>query len=143
MTWKDDLNTTQPSEDFSIGAPRTATFFCSFLHTEQQTATLSGDYAVIEMEDFVIPFSPSSASYFIRKHVWGKRAKSIARKNEVITAEGNQEQLMWTAFSHICRDEKAEERKMFAELMLKTQLCINGILESARKGGAEVKLSES
>jgi predicted dehydrogenase len=138
MTWEDDDSTKQPPTDLSIGAPRTATFFCSFLHTEQQMATLSGDDAVIEMEDFVIPFSPTSAAYAIRKHVWGQRAKSIMRKNENITVDGNQEQLMWTAFSCLCQGTAIEERKRYADLMLKTQACVNAILESAKGNGAAV-----
>ena len=43
----------------------------------------------------------------------------------------------------LCEVSKEKERKVFADLMLKTQICINAILESAKKDGAEVHLPES
>jgi len=68
LTWPEE-----PPSDQKLGrqAPRTSTFFCSFLLAEQQWAHISGDNGVLEMEDFVIPFSPNKSSFCVKKHVWG------------------------------------------------------------------------
>ena len=50
---------------------------------------------------------------------------------------------MWTAFSKHCQQDGVEnDREKYAMLILKTQICVNAILDSARKGGIEVKVEE-
>ena len=85
----------------SFEAPRTATFFCSFLHVEQQWAHIAGTSKVLEIEDFVIPFSPASAKFSLKKHVWGDNALSIDNQVEVHeTPPGPpQEVRMWREFA--------------------------------------------
>ena len=72
MAWPDDAATTTASPGLGVGASRPATFFCSFLHTEQQWASVSGDAGRICLEDFVVPFSPEEAAFSVEKHEWGR-----------------------------------------------------------------------
>ena len=93
LIWPDDGKTSE--------APRTSTFFCSFLHAEQQWAHIAGSSGVLEMEDFVIPFSPKCAAFSLKKHMWGDNALSIDNQVKVCeTPQGPpQEVRMWLAFA--------------------------------------------
>ena len=77
LIWPEDE---KREEKFEV--PRTATFFCSFLHAEQQWAHIAGTSRVLEIEDFVIPCSPSSAKFSLKKHVWGDNALRIDNQVE-------------------------------------------------------------
>eukprot|EP00667_Euglena_gracilis_P019718 EG_transcript_21185 len=63
LLWADDAHTARPPPELAVGARRTATFFCSFLHHWQQWAKLSGDAGSLEMDDFMLPRSEEGAQF--------------------------------------------------------------------------------
>mmetsp|Transcript_42696 Transcript_42696/g.62831 ORF Transcript_42696/g.62831 Transcript_42696/m.62831 type:complete len:260 (+) Transcript_42696:11-790(+) len=143
LTWPEEA----PS-DQKLGrqAPRTSTFFCSFLLAEQQWAHISGDSGVLEMEDFVIPFSPKKSSFCVKKHVWGSNALQI--ENQVQTYEtgdhDSQEVKMWKAFASevaATDDHRHVRRAFWRDVALKTQACMDALLASSRKQGAVVDVT--
>lgn len=140
MVWKDD--------EFSAGnntvAKRTARFFCSFLHNEQQWAKLSGEHAMIELEDFVIPFDENKHSFQVTKHVWGSRATKISPKAETIYTSGIQEVNMWNYFAQsvLQKDGGKQSTLFLMQVALKTQVIVDCMLKSARRGGIKVKVND-
>ena len=151
LTWTDDpgSGSSSPASQ-GLGPPpppRTATFFCSFLHAEQQWAHIAGDEGVIEMEDFVIPFQPSSASFSVKKHVWGENALAIDRqvRTEETAEASAQEVRMWECFAAECKasdDGRDGSRAFWRSVAMKTQVCMDALLASAAQNGASVEVAD-
>ena len=134
MIWSDD-------DDLSLGVPlaaRSATFVCSFLHTECQSATVVGENGFIEMEDFVIPVSPSVGRFTKVKHNWGPKAQHIDAVRLDEDCHSNQTSAMWETFSAIAND--AAQRPFWMEVALKTQVVMDALMQSSQKNGEAVVL---
>ena len=140
MVWKDD----KFSAANSTVAKRTATFFCSFLHNEQQWAKLSGENAMIELEDFVIPFNENNHSFRVNKHVWGQQATKVSPKTETTYTSGIQEVNMWNYFAQsvLQKDGGKQSTLFLMQVALKTQIIIDCMLKSARSGGISVNVND-
>ena len=142
MVWKDDEETANGN---NMVARRTATFFCSFLHTEQQWAKLSGEDGMIEIADFVIPFNENEHSFQVNKHVWGDNATKISPQNNLIKSVGIQEVNMWNYFAQsiIQKNGGTASSLFFMKVALKTQIIIDCLLESARNNGVKVQVKDT
>lgn len=133
MTWG--------SDDDDKGLPvaaRSATFVCSFLHTECQSATVIGEEGFIEMEDFVIPLRPDVGKFTKVTHRWGPQAQRIQADRVEVECVGDQTMAMWEAFHAIAKDPT--QRAFWMEVALKTQMVIDALMESAREGGKTIAL---
>ncbi len=122
-------------------ATRLSTFWCSFLHTEQQWLHVSGDAGLIELDDFVIAKGKDAAEFTQVRFAWGERARSIDAQRETVAAEGNQETLMWETFGRLCRGGTAEERAFWMRVSLQTQTIMDALVASAAADGAAVAVA--
>ena len=143
MTWRSEKEETR--EGVPV-APRSSTFVCSFLHTECQNATIVGDEGFIELDDFVIPKDSELTTFSRVKHAWGAKAQKIQVVKKVEECPGDQTVAMWDRFHSIARKNSCpkdmEQRQFFAEVVLKTQMVVDALMESARSGGSEVEVGE-
>ena len=91
---------------------------------EQQWAKLSGEDAMINVEDFVIPFNENQHSFQVNKHVWCENATKIVSKNDLIKSTGIQEVNMWNYFAQtiIQKTGGSENTLFFMKVALKTQI---------------------
>ena len=123
-------------------APRTATFVASFMHAEQQWARVSGSSKHLEVDDFVIPFDPSSGFEVVHQE-WGAKARRVERvvdsRSKTVMRDpenDSQESLMWEQFAAVT--QSADRMGFWYEIALKTQLVVDACVASMRNGGAEV-----
>eukprot|EP00668_Euglena_longa_P014568 GGOE01018558.1.p1 GENE.GGOE01018558.1~~GGOE01018558.1.p1 ORF type:complete len:390 (-),score=103.75 GGOE01018558.1:328-1455(-) len=137
LLWADDGHTTQPPPDLAVGARRTATFFCSFLHHWQQWAKLSGDAGLLEMDDFMLPRSEEGAQFtFTADRPHSSWTKIDCSKETFDVPPCVQEARMWQNFAALTRGQG--DALFWMRVSLGTQLCLDALLESARHGGAVV-----
>ena len=144
LTWSQQAGVDVKDADGHPSAPqatRLSTFWCSFLHTEQQWLHVSGDAGLLELDDFVIAKSKDQADFYKVRYAWGDRARSIDMHRETITVDGNQETLMWEAFGRLCDSGTVAERDFWMQVSLQTQTIIDALMASAAADGAAVALA--
>lgn len=125
----------------------TASFYCSFLTVNQQTAMVSGDRGYLSVDDFVLPFYDAEASWNQHQHIldidncrWNFRRHSdrnaVAEypSGECNAAEVN----MVRRFADCVLSGKIDP--FYPELTLKTQRIIDACRRSDAEGGALIEL---
>ena len=122
-----------------------AAFYCSFLTSNQQLVSLSGDDGYITLDDFVLPFYEAEASWHHHKHVleidncrWNFRRHSDRQAvAEYPGGEANaQEVNLFRRFGECVLSGKVESK--FPELTLKTQRILDACRRSDAAGGEQV-----
>ena len=125
----------------------TASFFCSFLTANQQTATVSGDNGYASMDDFVLPFDRDKTQFKIhRNHLeingghWDFQPSVEMQSfdESPIATESAQEVRMITQMNQIVLSGSRESR--FHEVSLKTQRILDACRRSDAAGGTRVNL---
>lgn len=142
MTWALDGDETDNGLCAGPQSPRTATFVASFIHAEQQWARVSGTSKHLEIDDFVIPFEPSSG-FEIVSQKWGDKARRVERVVSMHSktalpdpSRDSQESLMWEKFADLTHNRKG--RAFWYLIALKTQMVTDACMKSLRNGGLEV-----
>lgn len=124
-----------------------ATFYCSFLTSNQQTAILSGDSGYVTLDDFVLPFYGNEVVWTEHAHPlevincrWNfgrhRERRSVA---EYAAGEANsQEVQMVRRLAESARTGELDPR--FPDIALKTQQVLDACRRSDAAGGAKVPL---
>lgn len=125
----------------------TASFYCSFLTVNQQTATISGDKGYLSIDDFVLPFYDAEAKWAHHQHVldidncrWNFRKhtdqKAIA---EYPSGEANASEVnMVRRFADCVNSGKIDN--FYPDLTLKTQRIIDACRRSDAEGGSLIEV---
>lgn len=125
-----------------------ASFYCSFTAANAQWAVVSGDQGMLQVADFVLPFSGAETKYSVLKSDFvtdccqfdmhaGCQTKSV--KEPSSNAPGAQEANLFRAFSEQVLAGKLEPH--WPKITLLTQQVLDACLESARRGGGEVAMA--
>ncbi|KAL1814348.1 hypothetical protein ACET3Z_016922 [Daucus carota] len=118
-----------------------ATFFCSFLAHETMDLTISGSNGTLHLEDFIIPYEETSASFkytsgakFVDMHIgWNVKPEEV----QVDTGELPQEARMVQELSRLIQGIKYSGRlpdQKWAEVSRVTQLVIDTVIRSINYG---------
>ncbi|OYP37970.1 Gfo/Idh/MocA family protein [Rhodopirellula sp. MGV] len=127
-----------------------ASFFCSFLSFNQQTATISGDEGYISLDDYVLPLYGSQSSFDVNRHDlqidncrWNFRRMTETRTfDEFHSGEPNsQEVAMVRRFAdQVLRKEIDQD--LLRRAML-TQQILDACRTSDEAGGGLIDFNES
>ena len=130
---------------FANGA--NASFYCSFTAAHAQWAIVSGDKALLQVSDFVLPFSGKQTQYALTRSAF---ALDVCQANmhagrEVVTldepsnnAPGAQEVNLFQDFSALVLAGQIDPS--WAQISLLTQRVLDACLLSAREGSRVVSL---
>ena len=125
----------------------TASFYCSFLTVNQQTAMISGDQGFLSVDDFVLPFYDGEASWTEHKHVldidncrWNFRRHSDRKAiAEYPSGEPNASEVnMVRTFAEYANSGKIDP--FYPDLTLKTQRIIDACRRSDAAGGELIEI---
>ena len=125
----------------------TASFYCSFLTVNQQTAMISGDQGFLSVDDFVLPFYDGEASWTEHKHVldidncrWNFRRHSDRKAiAEYPSGEPNASEVnMVRIFAEYASSGKIDP--FYPDLTLKTQRIIDACRRSDAAGGELIEI---
>ena len=127
---------------------RSAGFYCSFNAENQQWAIISGIKGALHVQDFVLPFYGSEATYTISQphfEVRGcqfnmegrEQAYSIHEYSN--NAPDSQETKLFRRFAELALSGQPDPA--WGEIALKTQLVLDACLRSARDGGRPVAVT--
>ena len=130
---------------FAGGA--SASFYCSFTAAHAQWAIVSGDKALLQVSDFVLPFSGSQTSFRLTRSEFipdrcrsdmheGSHMETIAEPGS--NAPNSQESAMFHTFSQLVLSGKRDPR--WPQISLLTQRVLDACLLSAREGSRAVAL---
>lgn len=124
-----------------------SSFYCSFITELQQTAEISGTRGYLEVEDFVLPFFRDELafeSFNLEFKVRGcdfniePNRRRWPVKEYSNSHPTSQETNLFRHFAEQIRNGVLN--KSWPEVALKTQQVMHACLDSARKGGAPVKV---
>ncbi|MGB7324805.1 MAG: Gfo/Idh/MocA family oxidoreductase [Rubripirellula sp.] len=125
----------------------TSSFYCSFLTSNQQTATISGDGGYIHLDDFVLPFYSGESSWTENHHAleidncrWNF-SQHAGRKcvTEFASGERNSQEVnMVRRFAEAVLSKEIDP--LFPELTIKTQTILDGCRRSDAGGGNWIDL---
>lgn len=124
-----------------------ASFYCSFLTANQQTATVSGSDGYLTLGDFVLPFYDGQAHWSTHRHDleidncrWNFRKRSSdAASDEYASGESNSQEVnMVRQFAQRVTQEKLDTR--YSEWILKTQTIVDACRQSAVADGQWVEV---
>ncbi len=127
------------SAELRFGNGLSATFYCSFLTSNQQTVLLSGEDGYISVDDFVLPFYDAEASWTHHQHVleidncrWNFRRHSDRQAvAEYPSGEANAPEVnMVRRFAECVLSRQPDP--LYPELTIKTQR----ILDACRRSDA-------
>ena len=125
----------------------TASFYCSFLTVNQQTAMISGHQGFLSVDDFVLPFYDGEASWTEHKHVldidncrWNFRRHSDRKAiAEYPSGEPNASEVnMVRTFAEYANSGKIDP--FYPDLTLKTQRIIDACRRSDAAGGELIEI---
>ena len=124
-----------------------ASFYCSFLTENQQTAIVSGDQGFITVDDFVLPFYDAEAAWGEHQHVleidncrWNFRRHSTRRAiAEYPSGEPNAAEVNMVRRFGECVVEQTPDSS-YGELALKTQAILDACRKSDAAGGEMIAL---
>ena len=128
---------------FADGA--SASFYCSFTTSNAQWAIVSGAKGLLQVSDFVLPFSGNQTSYRLTRSEFtlnGCRAdmhegaKSVGLDEPSNNAPGSQESGLFQTFSQLVLSGQPDPR--WPQISLLTQRVLDACLLSARKGSEVV-----
>lgn len=135
------------SAEFQFSDGLSASFFCSFLTENQQTAIISGSKGFMTVDDYVLPFYDAEAAWHEHQHVleidncrWNFRRHTTRRAvAEYAVGEPNAAEVnMVRTFSQNVIDGKVDPS--YPELTLKTQKILDACLKSDVSDGARISL---
>ncbi|MCC9602488.1 Gfo/Idh/MocA family oxidoreductase [Stieleria sp. JC731] len=130
------------------GGP-TASFFCSFLSFNQQTATISGDEGYISLDDYVLPLYGSHTSFDINRHDleidncrWNFRRRTETRVcDEYHSGEPNAQEVgMVRTFADLVN--RKEINNELTRRALLTQQLLDACRKSDEAGGGLIAFTE-
>ncbi len=125
-----------------------ASFYCSFTAAHAQWAIVSGDKALLQVSDFVLPFSGTQTSFRLTRSEFrldrcrfdmheGGNLESIAEPGS--NSPNSQESAMFQDFSRLVLSGELDPR--WPQISLLTQRVLDACLLSAREGSRVVPLS--
>jgi predicted dehydrogenase len=126
-----------------------ASFYCSFTAANAQWAIISGDGALLQVSDFVLPFSAPDTSFRLTRSDFKlDRCRSDMHEgSEVETidepssnAPGSQESSLFQTFSRLVLTRERDSR--WPRISLLTQRVLDACLLSAREGSRVVALDD-
>jgi predicted dehydrogenase len=125
-----------------------ATFYCSFLTDNQQTAVMSGDKGYISVDDFVLPFYDAEAKWAHHNHVleidncrWNFcRHTSPQAIAEYPGGEPNAQEVNMVRRMAECALSGTPD-PLYPELSIKTQRILDACRRSDAAGGVRVALA--
>ena len=126
-----------------------ASFYCSFNAAHAQWAVVSGDKALLQVSDFVLPYSGSQTQFTLTRSEFvldrcqfdmhaGKQTESL--DEPASNAPGSQESEMFRHFSRIVLSGELDPQ--WPRLSLLTQRVLNACLKSAQDGSRVVEMVE-
>jgi predicted dehydrogenase len=125
-----------------------ASFYCSFTAATAQWAIISGDKALLQVSDFVLPFAADQTNYSLTKSEFaldGCRADMHAGKTTISldepsnNAPGSQESRLFQTFSQIVLSGELDAH--WPHITLQTQRVLDACLLSAKEGSRSVLLT--
>jgi predicted dehydrogenase len=126
-----------------------ASFFCSFLSANQQTAFVSGMKGFVSLDDFVIPFVGCESAFTVNQtqlrihgcdFEMGSHPRRIAAWESANNAPDAQETNLFRTFSEIVNSGKLEPK--WGETALHTQIVLDACLDSARQDSKRIAVKE-
>lgn len=135
--------------DLLFAEGRSASFHCSFNTTLEQTLRISGTLGALTLDDFVQPFEGPETSFALTKlgsRNEGCHYATLADRREIkipgpaTNDEASQETLLFRNFAKLVLSGELDPS--WSEISLLTQGVMDGVLESAKKGGGFVSLDE-
>lgn len=132
---------TEMSCDLWFADGVSSSFHCSFVSENAAWANVSGTKGIVDLADFVLPFSGDATRFTVRRPefiVQGCRFDMHERRtNESIeepssNAPGSQESEMFRTFSQLVLDGRLDPH--WPDIALKTQIVVDACLQSARSG---------
>ena len=130
---------------FADGA--SASFYCSFTTSNAQWAIVSGTKGLLQVSDFVLPFSGMKTQFSLTRSAFaidGCRADMHAgRQIETLeepsnNAPGSQESALFRTFSQLVLSGQLDPR--WPQISLLTQRVLDACLRSAREGAVVVSV---
>jgi predicted dehydrogenase len=124
---------------------RSAGFYCSFNAENQQWAIISGTKGALHVQDFVLPFYGSEATYtFSRPHFEVRgcqfnmegRAQHFSIHEYSNNAPNSQEARLFRSFAELVLSGQPDP--IWGEIALKTQKVVDACLKSAQQDGVLV-----
>lgn len=122
-----------------------ASFYCSFLTSNQQTAVLSGDSGYVTLDDFVLPFYGNESAWTHHTHPldvincrwnFGRHSQRCTVAEYAAGEANSQEVQMVRRLGQAARTGELDPR--FADIALKTQQVLDACRRSDAGGGAPV-----
>ena len=138
---------TEFSGELFFGDGVSAGFYNSFLTEHQQFATVSGSKGFLHLSDFVLPVNGSEVAFNVENSVFAARGcdfvmeshpQRIAVREYSHSHPSSQETNLFRTFGDLVLG--GEPDRKWGEIALKTQRVMDACLQSAREGGAEVRL---
>lgn len=133
---------------FADGAA--ASFYCSFTASNAQWAMISGDKALLQVSDFVLPFSGPRTQYSVTSSDFvidccrfdmhaGTETESLEEPSS--NAPGSQESGLFQTFSNLVLSGKTDAQ--WPQITLQTQRVLDACLLSATQGSKCVAIDPS
>jgi len=130
---------------FADGA--SASFYCSFTTTNAQWAIVSGDKGLLQVSDFVLPFSGAQTKYSLTRSDFvldrcqadmheGRQIEALDEPSS--NAPGSQESGLFHTFSQLVIEGKLDAQ--WPKISLLTQRVLDACLVSAREGSRVVEV---
>jgi predicted dehydrogenase len=122
-----------------------ASFYCSFTTANAQWAVVSGDKGLLQVNDFVLPFSGTQTKFSLTGSEFvingcrfdmheGRQGEALDEPSS--NAPGSQESGMFQSFSNLVLSGKIDPH--WPKISLLTQRVLDACLRSARQGSAVV-----
>ena len=125
-----------------------ASYFCSFNAAHSQWAVVSGEKALLQLSDFVLPFAGDRTHYTLTRSQFDVNGCRVDfRPNQEVTeleepannAPGSQESGLFRDFSQLVLDGRID--RSWDGISLLTQRALDACLRSARQNGIPVDLA--
>ena len=125
-----------------------ASFYCSFLTEHQQLAHVSGSKGNLRFDDFVLPYFGNRLSFTASNSIFDcdicdfrmERRETLHLVDEYASSHPSaQESNLFRNFSDLVLSGKTDSH--WPQITLKTQELLMASMESAEKGGVEIRFS--
>lgn len=125
-----------------------ASFYCSFLTINQQTAHVSGDQGYVSLDDFVLPLVDSEVAWQEHAHVleidncrwnFGRRSQRHAIAEYHAGESNSQETVMLRRLADIALSGTVDPQ--YSSRALQTQTILDACRQSAIAGGKVIELT--
>ncbi|MDB6003214.1 MAG: gfo 1 [Prosthecobacter sp.] len=126
-----------------------ASFYCSFTTANAQWAIISGDKALLQVSDFVLPFSGTQTRFSLTRSDFvidrcqanmheGRQFEALNEPSS--NAPGSQEARMFHTFSNLVLSGKIDSH--WPKITLLTQRVLDACLASTQEGSRVVSMTE-